>query len=92
MITWLRNNVETVINLHLVLEKAMTSSQVLALLRMLAMAKAYEDGFGRQTLQIAKSSLHIVQQLQYQILLTLQGAKVCHRLARCFFQSDLSSI
>lgn len=72
----MRHTVETMTNLHAHTNKPMTKNEVLALCRMMALSKAITDGFHRCSIQAAESSQHIVQFLQYEILMVLQAAKV----------------
>nr|CAB3267668.1 WASH complex subunit 7 [Phallusia mammillata] len=71
----MRHTVETMTNLHAQSNKPMTKNEVLALCRMMALSKAVTDGFHRGSMLAAESGQHIVQFLQYQILLVLQAAK-----------------
>ena len=79
----MRHTIETVMNLHLSTGKPMTTAEVLALFRMMALCKAVNETFHRHSVDVSKSSLHIIQHIQIQVLQILQGVKVCMVL---FFQ------
>ena len=78
----MRHTIETVMNLHLRTSKPMTTAEVLALFRMVALCKAVTETYHRHSVDVSKSSLYIIQHIQIQILNILQSVKV-RRLVNC---------
>nr|XP_039256887.1 WASH complex subunit 4-like [Styela clava] len=71
----LSNMVSQVMNLHAAMQKPMSRSEVLALCRIMGLAKAIEDSFHRCAMQVMENEQQMVQHLQYQILAGLQMGK-----------------
>lgn len=71
----LKKTIESMLNLHVALERPMSVNVVLLLCRFVSMAKSVNDSFYRYSNQVAHNSLHIIQRIQYQILTNVESSK-----------------
>ncbi|CAI9722200.1 Hypothetical predicted protein [Octopus vulgaris] len=67
--------VRTVMNLHLLLQKAMTKTAVIALCKLLELLKAIEFTFHRRTMLVSESINQIIQHLSYLALSAINTAR-----------------
>ena len=72
----MKKSVETLLNLHVSLEKPMSVNVVLLICRLISMLKSINGTFYKYSKQIAETSLNIIQHIQYQILISVESVKV----------------
>ena len=80
-------------NLHANIGKPMTTNEVLSLFRIMALCKAVTGAYHKHSVDVSRSSLHIVQHIQMQILTIIQAAKVSNQVLFLYivFVADIES-